>query len=192
MIATMKEVAEYLYAAYRQIRIAEYHRSGLVSVLGELKQHPEQSPIPVQASFEAVLSSAISTTDKLGEAIRIGQILGKLPWPTLDSALKQSPQEAPFDALTQWWQDPFCSYVRAVRVKAVHHYYDKASNNGTYVLGAVGHPYAQQVLNGYSPTLEEFTAHVLKSLGHLLDPINLLVKRYQVESEWEQFLQAEI
>ena len=185
----MNAVAEYLYAANRKIRIAAYHHECLIAVLEESEPH-EQSPIPVQANFEGVLESAVSATDKLGEAIGIGNRLGKLSWPPLDSALGRAPDDAPVDDLRDWNSQLFWRYVRAVRKKAVHHFYDKASERGEYVVQYIGHDYERK-LHGYSLPIQELTADVLEHLNHLCELINMLVERYRVENEWQQHVDAE-
>jgi hypothetical protein len=186
------KATEYLYAAHRQIRIATYHREQLLLVVVSLTEFPEQSPIPVQACFESVLAGAVNATDKLGEAIGAGEGMKDLSMPPLLSALERAPADPIFETLRTWWEEPFWGYVRKIRKRAVHHFYDKAGPNadGAYVLGRVNHAY-EQVLNGYSPTLQEVTAEILAVLQKLEEPIERLIVRYHLEAEWDEKVRAE-
>jgi hypothetical protein len=80
--------------------------------------------VPVQAHFEGVLYSIIAASDQVGAALdaRCGEDGWKQ---TLGKVLSQMPPTPRQEKLIQWDQGPVMRDVRALRVQATHHHYEK-------------------------------------------------------------------
>jgi hypothetical protein len=125
---------EYIDAARRKLKIAEYHLEELGDKLSAAKLRGELSaakvkenlpaPIPVQAHFEGVIIALMAAVDQVAEATNIVFAQGRWKPKGLNKrAFKKLGKE--LEEIREWYNKEITQDLRNVRVYMVHHTYGK-------------------------------------------------------------------
>jgi hypothetical protein len=162
----------YLEAAQRKILIARYHSSLLRSALTE--QPPGASAtIPVQASFEGMLSAMVSAADQVAEGINIAYACN-LDKPTLADVIHFLPQPLR-RRFGKWHQKPVAADVRDIRRLIVHHHHAKTPDGPMLVVQepSSARPYGgSREIGAYADAV---VAHCLR-FSELIDSLESLLR----------------
>jgi hypothetical protein len=165
--------AQYLYAAHRKVRVANYHLGKLLEALAKT---PDVVTIAVQAHFEGVIMSDVAASYGVAGAVNHGLRVGlKRRDVNLKEVLDRvSPDCRGFRGLRRWHDAPIAADARAIRNLAAHHHYVK-SPTGERI--EVQPPPGDAAYHG-SRELVEYCSAVVDHLGRLEPLLDGLAERF--------------
>lgn len=118
------EWKEYLEAAQRKMRVADFHLARLSAVV--TTHMDREPPIELQAHFEGVVVSVIAAVDQVGQAVNSALRLGASPGDLFEKAFGRLRTHLP--AVDAWCQEPIGRDLRSIRVRIIHYAYSKTAH----------------------------------------------------------------
>ena len=161
------EIEDLIYAAGRQVQIADFHLGELDRVL-QTANPSRRPPVPVQAHFEGVVVSAMAAVDKVAQTVNSALNLGLSPSKLVQGAFDQLRVVVP--DVGSWFDQPLGRDLRRIRTRMVHYSYSKG-NEAPWIIESAGTDYdGSRFLNDYAGAavkylweLEKFLPEIAKA-----------------------------
>jgi hypothetical protein len=121
-VTPQQDWREFLNAAPRKVKIAQYHLENLRSALTPCPPADTGGlpPIDVQAHFEGVLFAVIAAASQIEEAVRYAKRLGR------DASRRKILESISHEEFRQWYRSPLSRDLQAIRNAGFHRSYEKS------------------------------------------------------------------